>query len=154
MTALGDDVFTDCFHLKEIHISDANSTYFFFEGILYIICQRTVVWCCPGTQGNLVVMDGITQIGTGAFAGCKNIQSVTLPLGLTHICGAAFLGCSGLKHVSLPAGLTHIGPLAFYNCGNLTNIVLPATLNKLGAKAFRGCPAENKIDPGHYVWKE
>ncbi len=48
---------------------------------------------------NLAVRDGVTGIGTWAFAGMERLASVTLPPSLTDIGAHAFDGCKGLADV-------------------------------------------------------
>ena len=81
----------------------------------------------------------VTSIGTSAFEGCSNLQSVTLPSSITVIYTDAFYGCTKLGSVNLPEGLTQIYQRAFYNC-NLSYITIPSTVTSIGNKAFQSCP--------------
>jgi len=81
----------------------------------------------------------VKTIGTSAFEGCSNLQSVTLPASVTAINQDAFYGCTKLGSVNLEEGLTTIGKRAFYNC-NLTSVTIPSTVTSIGDKAFQGCP--------------
>ncbi len=96
---------------------------------------------------------GYTQIGnpddsynSGAFAGCKNLVSVTLPSTVTAIGSYAFYNCSGLETVLLPANLTTIGNNAFDSCENLTTVTLPSSVTTIGNFAFRGCNSLTSIN--------
>ena len=64
----------------------------------------------------------VTSIGAGAFSGCSNLTSVTIPEGVINIGGGAFSGCSGLTSVTIPEGVTSIGDYAFRGCSGLTSI--------------------------------
>ena len=64
----------------------------------------------------------VTSIGAGAFSGCSNLTSVTIPEGVINIGGGAFSGCSGLTSVTIPEGVTSIGDYAFRDCSGLTSI--------------------------------
>ena len=81
----------------------------------------------------------VKTIGTSAFEGCSELQSVTLPSTVTTINQDAFYGCRKLGSVNLEEGLTTIGQRAFYNC-NLAEITIPSTVSSIGNKAFQGCP--------------
>ena len=72
----------------------------------------------------------VTSIGDGAFSGCSELTSITLPEGLTSIGGSAFRNCRGLTYITLPDGLTSIGDGAFYYCNSLTSITLPDGLTQ------------------------
>ncbi|MBR3408286.1 MAG: leucine-rich repeat domain-containing protein [Paludibacteraceae bacterium] len=79
----------------------------------------------------------VVTIGSSAFSGCSNLQSVTLPNTITTINTDAFYGCVKLGSVNLPEGLQTIGTDAFYNC-NLTSITIPSTVTSIGKRAFQG----------------
>lgn len=78
----------------------------------------------------VVIQEGVTKIGTYAFAGCKNVVSVTIPEGITHINDYAFFSCENLSgEMKLPASLEYIGKLAFLST-NLTDFnVKPENLH-------------------------
>ena len=88
----------------------------------------------------------VTSIGTSAFEGLTNLQSVTLPTSVTTIGTDAFYGCTKLGSVNLEEGLTTINLRAFYNC-NLTEITIPSTVTSIGNSAFKGNPTTT------IVWK-
>ena len=60
-----------------------------------------------------------------SFAGCKALESVTLPDGLISINYGAFHGCENLQSVNIPDGVIMLGEGAFYECINLTGISIP-----------------------------
>ena len=88
----------------------------------------------------------VTSIGTSAFEGLTNLQSVTLPTSVTTIGTDAFYGCTKLGSVNLEEGLTTINLRAFYNC-NLTEITIPSTVTSIGNSAFKENPTTT------IVWK-
>ena len=70
----------------------------------------------------VVIEEGITEIGSYAFQRCEQIQKITLPKSLTAIGDNAFLVCSGLKEITIPQNCVTIGEDAFYNCSGLEEI--------------------------------
>ena len=81
----------------------------------------------------------VKSIGSSAFSGMSNLQSVTLPGTITSINYDAFYNCTKLGSVNLPEGLTSIGEEAFYNC-NLTSVTIPSTVSSIGNEAFQANP--------------
>ncbi len=67
---------------------------------------------------------GITTITADAFAGCVNLDSVSMSNSVTAIDGSAFAGCHSLANITIPASVTTIADDAFANAG-----VLSATFN-------------------------
>ncbi len=82
--------------------------------------------------GTVVIRDGLTSIGNGAFEGCKSLKEIVVPEGLSSIGERAFDDCESLKEIVLPDGLTSIGWSAFYGCKSLKEIVLPDGLTSIG----------------------
>ena len=64
----------------------------------------------------------VTSIGVGAFAGCMNLTSVTIPDGVTTIGEWAFRNCNSLTNVTFPNSVTTIGNWVFYECTSLTSV--------------------------------
>jgi BspA type Leucine rich repeat region (6 copies) len=91
------------------------------------------------------VRERIVEIGEGAFYS-SGIESVEIPEGITRIGSAAFAGCANLRRVTLPKSVVEIDDRAFENCGALEAIELPGRLKKLGHSAFSGCVALGSID--------
>ncbi len=96
----------------------------------------------------VVIEDGVTSIGSVAFAGCTSLVSVTIPNGVTSIGSVAFAGCTSLVSIILPDGVTSIGDDAFYGCSSLTSIILPDSVISIGSGAFFGCTDVSSIRIG------
>ena len=80
----------------------------------------------------------INVIGSTAFADCKVLTSVSLPLA-TIVREDAFANCTALTSVSLPLA-KEIEEDAFTNCTALTSVSLPAA-TKIWYSVFKGCTA-------------
>ncbi len=89
-----------------------------------------------GSGGNVVVPDGVTEIGIEAFANCKEPITVTVPAGVTKLAPGAFGGSETLTGVTLPNSITELGISAFHGCTDLKSITIPGSVTKLGWAAF------------------
>ena len=88
---------------------------------------------------NVILADGVTEIGFRAFADCKNLESITIPDGVTKIGGNAFSRCGNFKSITIPDSVTEIGWSAFASCTSLESITLPDSITKIGDFAFSYC---------------
>ena len=87
-------------------------------------------------QGDIVINEGVTQIGNWAFKDCSNITSVSIPSTVTKIGESVFENCTNLKTAKLPEGIKTIGNNAFYNCTNLSDEITIKEGTTLGQIAF------------------
>ena len=88
---------------------------------------------------SVVVEEGVTRIGSGAFSSSKALVTVTVPEGVKTIDLLAFAGCSKLSSITLHEGLDTIGSGAFTGCENLKTVILPGGLVAIKESAFGGC---------------
>ena len=92
----------------------------------------------------VVLSDGITNIGNGSFKGCTKLKSVVLNNGLKQIGNEAFANCSSLESITFPSTLTKIGNRAFKDCSGLKeNIYTRSGVDytiEYGLNHVRGCP--------------
>ena len=91
------------------------------------------------TMESVVVEEGVTRIGSGAFSSSKALVTVTVPEGVKTIDLLAFAGCSKLSSITLQEGLDTIGSGAFTGCENLKTVILPGGLVAIKESAFGGC---------------
>ena len=52
-----------------------------------------------GAINTVVIRDGVTSIGCGAFYWCRSLTSVTIPNSVTSIVGGAFFDCNSLTDI-------------------------------------------------------
>ena len=90
---------------------------------------------------SVVIEDGVTTIGDGAFSQCSGLTSINIPAGVTSIGERAFASCSTLASVSFAAGsqLKAIGDYAFGGCSGLASIEIPASVTSISEYTFNGC---------------
>lgn len=88
---------------------------------------------------SVVIPSSITEIGTGTFAQCRSLKSVSLPNTLKNISGrGAFYGTSRLNEIILPDALETIGNEAFWGSG-ITSLTIGSNIQSFGYCAFRDC---------------
>ena len=80
--------------------------------------------------GEAIIGEGITSIGTWAFAGCNSLRSVSLPSTLTTIGESAFDCCFWLESIEIPDSVTTIRMSAFRTSG-LESITIPASVTTI-----------------------
>ncbi|MEE3405356.1 MAG: leucine-rich repeat domain-containing protein, partial [Acutalibacteraceae bacterium] len=68
----------------------------------------------------VIIKNGVTSIGNGAFYACKSLTAITIPDSVTSIRESAFSGCTSLTAITIPDSVTSIGNGAFYECTGLT----------------------------------
>ena len=85
------------------------------------------------------IPEDVITIGSYAFSKCANLKNVNIPNSVTKIDSYAFNGCTSLTEIIIPESVTQVGASVFYGCKNLTSIVLPEGLTSLGQQAFYSC---------------
>ena len=88
---------------------------------------------------SVTIPSSVTNIGASAFSGCIDLRSVTIPSAVTGIGNGAFEYCDELTSVTIPEGVTSIGAGAFYDCSGLTSVTIPSSVTSIGDWAFSGC---------------
>ena len=81
---------------------------------------------------DLVIPDGVKNIGDMAFIGCDCLRSVSLPSSVTNIGWMAFANCRELEVVKISDGVKSIGDSAFANCTTLLEIKIPDSVTSVG----------------------
>ncbi len=88
----------------------------------------------------IVVEEGVTSTGIGAFIEMSNVTSVSLPQSLESIY-SSFGQCTSLTAIDIPDGVSVIDSTAFLECTSLKTVKLPNNNTSIGAFAFMGCTA-------------
>ena len=94
---------------------------------------------------SITIPDSVTSIGEYAFCNCTSLTSITIPNSVTSICYSAFYGCTSLTSITIPDSVTSIGGSAFSGCTSLTNITIPNSVTSIGNNAFRGCTSLTNV---------
>jgi len=88
---------------------------------------------------SITIPDSVTSIGSSAFSYCNSLTNITIPEGVTCIDSYTFADCSSLVGITIPESVTSIGERAFALCSGLTNITIPKGVTSIGDFAFDGC---------------
>ncbi len=127
-TDIGDNAFADCSSLRTVNIPVAVS-----------IGEGAFSRATEGGRGaaftEIVLPDSLRSLGEGAFLGCENLLSVTIPAGIGELPPFAFAYCLALEEVVLPDDVTRIGECAFLGCSVLGDIDL-GKVKTIGVAAF------------------
>ena len=94
---------------------------------------------------SVVIKEGVTSIGNGAFDTHSGLTNITIPNSVTSIGAYAFSDCGSLTNITIPNNLTSIGDGAFYGCESLTNITIPNGVTSIGNNAFNRCSSLTSI---------
>lgn len=85
------------------------------------------------------IADGITSIGSYAFAELCNAVSVSIPDSVSTVGVYAFRDCWELDDVYLPEAVTAIAEGTFCRCYELNSVTIGDHVLSIGEKAFNGC---------------
>lgn len=67
-----------------------------------------------GNEKNVIIPEGVTEIGFRAFEDCINLISLEMPETVTEIGSYAFSCCENLEEIIIPKSVTEIAHNAFY----------------------------------------
>ena len=95
---------------------------------------------------NVIIEDGILNIGERAFYKCSNLESIVIPSGVTSIDVSIFEECSSLKKIKIPNSVISIGDRAFLGCRSLEEIEIPSSVKSIGYSAFYECSSLEEIE--------
>lgn len=99
-----------------------------------------------GDEKSVVIPDGVTGIGDGAFSGCTSLTGVTIPDSVTSIGNSAFRACYKLTGVTIPNRVTSIGEMAFFECWSIKSMTIPNSVTSIGSRAFEKCTSLNSVE--------
>ena len=110
-----------------------------FAGLAYSENSHCIVPCGNDNLTGVLIPDGVSVIGPGAFYGCKGLTSIVIPVGVTIIESETFKLCSGLTSIVIPNTVTKIESSAFEHCSGFTSIKISDSVTKIESFAFEHC---------------
>lgn len=121
--------------------SSAQSLWSYFDINEAVIEDGVTTICRDAFAGcseleTITISNSVMGIGMEAFYNCPKLTDVTLPESVEIIGSYAFCGCSGLTNITIPDSVTDIGENAFYNCQKLKRVTIPASVTNIDTKAF------------------
>lgn len=174
ITSISETAFIGCQRLSEVVVDEANTAYVSYCGIVYT-ADKAIYFIPHSIAGKVVLLDGLTEIKTGAFLSSPHIDELVVPASVTNIGAAAFVGCTTLKSITLPfigqsldctenaefgyvfgtipstlttvtiLGGTKVVDGAFKNCESIGTVNLPEGMISIGKEAFANCAGLSTI---------
>lgn len=118
------------------------------NGLKYSKDGKTLLSCEKSLTGICVIKKDVRKIAPKAFYGA-NIKEVVLPDSLTEIGSMAFAYCKNLERVNFGTGIQKVGDYrntkVFAHCKSLKEIEIPAQVKQIGCSAFLDSGLENVV---------
>ena len=175
VTSIGKKAFYNCSDLTEVNIpssvtSIGEDAFKYCSSLTKVIVPDIAAWCNINFASNysnplyyahhlysddnteitdLVIPEGVTNIGKYAFYNCDGLTSVTIPSSVTNIGFSAFSGCTGLTSIQVDSNNDIYDSRD--NCNAIieteTNTLIvgcrkstiPSSVTSIGNYAFYGC---------------
>lgn len=144
-------------NLKEIKVADGNTHFVVKDGML-LNSMETVLYFCPGKEGEIVVPTTVKRVSDGAFSTCKNAKIVFSPqftemgklpfegmenctLCIPDSCNLVYRSAfDGAKNLTVDIYHCNEGQLyKTYRFGNVKGVKIPEPIENIVCEAFYGC---------------
>ena len=160
VTSIGYHAFSGCSSLTSIYYTGDVAGWCGISGLVsFMYSSRTTLYIDgKKVEGELIIPDGVTSIGSGAFYNCSGLTSIAIPDSVTSIGSDAFYSCSNLTSIYYTgdvAGWCGISGLSTLMPGSRTlyiggkkvegKLVIPDSVTSIGHSAFKGCSGLTSI---------
>ena len=154
VTTIGVYVFYQCYYLSSITVDKSNSVYDSRNNCNAIIesSKNTLIAGCKNT----IIPNGVISIGNGAFAGCRDLKSITIPKSVKNIASASFSKCINLESIIVEEGNTALDSRDHCNAVIATtsntlivgckNTKIPNDVKIIGVWSFEGISSLTSIE--------
>ena len=136
--------FIKCSDLLDINVSKNNPNYSSRDGVLYNK-DGTVLLFMPQGRSELVIPEGVVEIGDYACSCAFKLNKVVLPSTLKTIGKEAFLHCS-FEQIAIPKSVESISENAFANCTKLRTVRIDAKLEAISSYSFAFCKKLEEVN--------
>lgn len=137
LTSIGNSCFYDCRNLESIEIPASVKTIGQVENLQDIFSENGVFYQCISLK-NVILHNGLEEIGVYTFYGCSQLKSIEYPSTLKKIYDYAFYS-SGLTSLTIPNTVEYLGNNAFYYCNQLKTVTIGSGVNFIGINPFAYC---------------
>ena len=120
--SLGKSLFSGCSNLKSVAMDTYEITDWMFSG-----CEKL----------EKLDMEGVNEIGHGAFYDCRGLTDINLEW-VSTIGPRAFENCTSLNKIELNSDVVEIPDRVFYGCSKLRDIKFNDNISIIGNEAFIG----------------
>ncbi|NDW19016.1 T9SS C-terminal target domain-containing protein [Dysgonomonas sp. 216] len=147
---VGQSAFDNCTSLTKIVKEKGSSINFIAGGFgncpietIYMgaefIWGNTSPFRYKATLKEVIIEEGVTAIGKGAFEGCTNLTQIKFPETLINIGESAFNNCNLNGELLFSESLKTVGLSAFAYCSNIEKLTFEGQVYSFGEKAFYNC---------------
>jgi len=156
----GDNVTWELHSDGTLVISGSGSMYNFTKwGMLGFFGFEAPWEACSNRIRSVVISEGVTSIGEGAFWGCANLTTMSIPKSVRYIGDAAFENCTSLRDVYI-ADLAAWCAIDFYDFDSnpmyqaenlyvngepVTELEIPTSVKSIQEFAFYSCESLNSV---------
>ncbi len=116
------------------------------ETMRRLVIKDGVVIRCADNGSQIVVPDGVTEIGDGAFKGCLQLEQVVLPDSVNRIGDQAFRSCTRLREIVLGETVEHVGHSAFRDCTGLKHVAIVNPAIHMVGRTFENCASLEVVE--------
>ncbi|MDE5876143.1 MAG: leucine-rich repeat domain-containing protein [Muribaculaceae bacterium] len=142
--------FYDCPALESITVSADNPYFRDIDGVL-VNSEYTIIQYPNAKASDYIIPDEIEAIGTNAFTGCNNLESITFGSDLLTVGERAFERCASLRDITFNENILEILPYAFQWCEALKAAIFPDSLYEIREGAFTASGIETlRLGEGLY----
>ncbi|MCM1513522.1 MAG: leucine-rich repeat protein [Anaeroplasma bactoclasticum] len=143
------NLFVKCSGIQTIVVAEHSENFRVSETqpIILNVDGTAIQFLFGRMDGVFAIPEGVTTIGTYAFAGQTNITKVIVPKTMKTIGDYAFNNCYNLVEIEFANGcvLDTLGKNVFNACKSLKNIVLPNGIQTIPEYAFAACESLESI---------
>ena len=136
VTTIGERAFVYCESLESVTLgsgiqSIGSEAFPYTAALSSLYIKDLAAWCRIAFEGPLSTPSVEKLYLNGTL-----VTDLVIPEGVTEIGDYAFAGFTGLSTVTLPDSVTSIGSYAFKECSDLTSVVIPESVTEIGDYAF------------------